>query len=148
MTSDGTTAERTNPGSGRGQENDKSRSIAEWTTLAISAAILVGIVGMITWLSFRGAERPPMIVVEPDLQAVRHDDSGYYVPVVIRNDGDATVEEALVQGELDTGSGEPETVQITISFLAGGEKAQGTFVFRDDPASGELTTGVLSYQEP
>jgi uncharacterized protein (TIGR02588 family) len=130
------------------QFNDNERSIAEWTTLAISAAILVGVVGLITWLSFRGDDRPPVIIVEPNLESVREDDSGYYVPVVIRNEGDETVEDAVVQGELDTGSGQPESVEITISFLAAGEEVNGTLIFRDDPASGELTTGVSSYKEP
>ena len=132
------------------QDNASSdtRSIAEWITLAISAAILLSIVGVLTWLSFRGVQHPPIIVVEPSLEQVRQDDSGYYLPVVIRNTGDTTVEEAIVQAELDTGSGQPETAEITIDFLDGGEQAAGTFVFREDPASGELTTGVTSYQEP
>lgn len=148
MSNDGSATDHEKNRDDSHQGNEKERSIAEWTTLVISAAILIAVVSMITWLSFQGAERPPIIVVEPNLDAVREDDSGYYVPVVIRNDGDSTVEEALVQGELDTGSGQPETVQITISFLAGGEEVAGTFVFRDDPASGELTSGVSSYKEP
>lgn len=124
------------------------RSIAEWTTLAISTAILLAIVGAITWLSFRGPERPPVIVIEPNLEQVREDDSGWYLPVIIRNEGDSSVEDAIVRGELDTGFGQPETAEITIGFLDGGEEVAGTFVFREDPASGELTTGVTSYKEP
>lgn len=135
------THEQDTPGSG-------SRSTAEWITLGISAAILISIVGALTWLSFRGAENPPLIVVEPNLERVREDDSGYYLPFTIRNTGDTTVADAIVQAELDTGTGQPETAEITIDFLDGGEEAAGTFVFRDDPASGDLTIGVTSYKEP
>lgn len=124
------------------------RSIAEWTTLGISAVILLAIVVGITWLSFRGPEQPASIVVEPSMDQLREEDSGYYLPVLIRNEGDTTVANAIIQAELDTGSGQPETAEITIDFLDGGEVTAGTFVFREDPASGELTTGVTSYKEP
>lgn len=133
---------------GRDGSSSDGRTMAEWITLGISAVILLSIVGILTWLSFRGPEMPPIIVVEPSMDQVREDDSGYYLPVVIRNTGDTTVADAVVQAELDTGSGQPETAEITIDFLDGDEIAAGTFVFREDPASGELTTGVTSYKEP
>jgi uncharacterized protein (TIGR02588 family) len=126
----------------------EGRTIAEWTTLAISTAILLTIVGAITWLSFRGPERLPVIIVEPNMEQVREDASGWYLPVLIRNEGDSAVEDAMVQAELDTGSGQPEIAEITIGFLDGGEEVAGTFVFREDPSRGELTTGATSYKEP
>lgn len=126
----------------------KGRSIAEWTTLAISAVILIALIGGITWLYFRGAERPATIVVEPQMDQLREEDSGYYLPVIIHNSGDTTAASAVVQGELDTGSGQPETAEITIDFLDGDEEVAGTFVFRSDPRSGELTVGVTSFEEP
>lgn len=136
-----------------GQHDDqdssrRERSIAEWTTLAISAVILVALIGGITWLYFRGTERPATIVVEPQMDQLRAEDSGYYLPVLIRNTGDTTAASAVVQGELDTGSGQPETAEITIDFLDGDEEVAGTLVFRSDPTSGELTVGVASFQEP
>jgi uncharacterized protein (TIGR02588 family) len=127
---------------------DKGRSIAEWTTFAISLVILIGIVGLITWLSFRGEERPPIITVEAQLEQVRREEGGYYLPVLIRNEGDSTVEDAMIQGELVTGEGQPETVDLTITYLAAGEEVQGTMVFQEDPTQGELTTGVTSYKLP
>lgn len=129
-------------------DEQKGRSIAEWTTLAISTAILVSIIGAITWLSFVGSEHPARIVVEPHIDRMREEETGYYVPVTVRNEGDTTVSDAIIQGELDTGVGQPETVDITISFLAGGEQINGTMVFQSDPTQGELTTGVTSYMEP
>lgn len=126
----------------------RGRSIAEWTTLAISAVILVALVGGLTWLYFRGTERPATVVVEPQMDQLREEDSGYYLPVIIHNTGDTTAANAVVQGELDTGSGQPETAEITIDFLDGDEEVAGTFVFRSDPRSGELTVGVTSFEEP
>jgi uncharacterized protein (TIGR02588 family) len=127
---------------------EKYSSVAEWTTLGISIAILVTIVGLVTYLYVGGGERPPVIVVETQVQELRQDEGGYYLPVTIRNEGDATVENVQVGAELDTGSGQPETTQITVAFLAGGEQVEGTFVFEHDPLQGELTTQVTSFQEP
>lgn len=124
------------------------RSTVEWITLGISGAILLAILGTLTWLSFPGSETPPVITVKPNMEQLRHEDSGFYLPVVISNTGDTTVADAIVQAELDTGSGQPEIVEVTVDFLDGAETVAATFVFRENPASGDLTTGVTSYKEP
>lgn len=127
---------------------DKDRSVAEWTTLGISFTILILILGLTTYLYVRGGQKPAVILVEPQMQELRQDSGGYYLPVIVRNVGDPTVEEVLIQAELDTGAGEPETAQFTVNFLAGGERVKGTFVFQHDPAEGDLTARVISFQEP
>lgn len=127
---------------------DKDRSVAEWTTLGISIAILLAILGLVTYLYGRGDEQPVVILVEPQMQELRQDEGEYYLPVIIRNEGDPTVEEVHIEAELDTGTGEPETAQFTIHFLAGGEQIEGTFIFQHDPAEGDLTTRATSFQEP
>lgn len=128
--------------------HDRARSIAEWTTLTISTLILLGIVGAILWLSLTGADHPPRIVVDWNPDKVRHEESGYYVEVVVRNEGNQTVENATIEGRLAIPGEDQESAELTIPFLAGGDKAQCTLVFRGDPASGELTTGVTSYKKP
>ena len=128
--------------------DDPQRSIAEWTTLAISVAILVGILGLISWLHFNGDNQPPIVTVEPRLDQVRQEESGYYLPVVVRNEGGATIEDVQVQAELDSGSGSPETADFTITFLVGGERVNGTFIFQNDPSQGDLTTAAGSYKLP
>jgi uncharacterized protein (TIGR02588 family) len=128
--------------------DSQQRSIAEWITLAVSLAIVIGIVTLITWLHFSGDDRPAMITVEPHMDQLRQEESGYYLPVMVRNDGGATVEDVQVQAELDMGSGEPETADFTITFLVGGEQVEGTFIFQEDPSSGELTTSAGSYKLP
>lgn len=127
---------------------NRQRSVAEWTTFAISAAVLIAIVGLISWLHLYGGDRPAVIVVEPQTDELRREDSGYYLPVIVRNEGDVTVEDLQVQGELRSDSGEPETADFTITFLVGGEEANGTFIFQRDPAQGELTTAAGSYKLP
>lgn len=124
------------------------RTIAEWTTLGISLTIVIGIVALVTWLHLTGNEHPATIVVEPLMEQVRVEESGYYLPVVVRNEGGATVEDVQIVAELDMGSGEPETADFVISFLSGGEQIDGVFVFQDDPAHGDLTTSAASFKVP
>lgn len=113
---------------------DQGRSIAEWTTLAISLAIVLGVVGLILAFSVTDRSKPPAIVVEPKLDQVRQAADGYYLPVVIRNEGGRTVEDALVEVELALDDAEPETAELTVVFLAGGVDAEGTVVFTGRPA--------------
>lgn len=133
---------------GREGTQASPRSIAEWTTLGISALVLLAMVGLVSYLHLNGGEDPPAIVVETRLDDVRHTDDGYYLPVVVRNRGDRTAEDVRVQAELETGSGAPVTAEFAITFLAGGEVAGGTFIFSEDPEQGTLTVAPVSYQEP
>ena len=125
-----------------------SRSAAEWTTLSVSLAILLGIFGVISYLHFQGEEQPARIATESKLENVRYDGDVYYLPVEVTNTGDLTVEDVVVQAELDTGSGSPVSAEFTVTFLAGGERAKGTFIFKDDPRQGNLTIQAVSYKEP
>lgn len=131
-----------------GKGSNDPPATAEWVTLVISAVILIGIVGAISWLSFQGRERPPIIAVEARVEDVREEESGYYLPIVIRNDGDRTVEDAVIRGELNSGDGSPEKAELRVMFLAAGEQVNGTMVFQEDPATGQLTVGVVSYRDP
>lgn len=133
---------------GPDQAASESRSAAEWTTLVMSVLVVLGVVGLVTVLHVGGGDDPPVIAVEPMTDTVRRETDGYYLTVEVRNRGDRTAENVQVQAELDTGSGTPLTADFTIPFLAGGELVEGTFVFAEDPAQGDLTIEATSYQEP
>jgi len=144
-------------GSGRGNHQDRGasreeatgergRTVAEWTTLAISIALILGLVALVTYVSLTGGSNPPIVEARPLDAEVRHEGESYYLPVEVTNRGGRTAEEVLIQAELVGGDGAPETAELTIDFLAGGETAEGTVVFTADPLSGELTIGVASFQ--
>lgn len=125
-----------------------NRSTAEWVTLGVSLAAVLAVVGLVVFLYIRGETRPPTIAVEPSMENIRQGTGGYYLPVDVTNGGDQTVEDVRIEAELVTGSGHPQTLEFSIQYLAGGEHAQGTFVFQDDPRQGELTIGAISYRDP
>lgn len=141
-------SERGRGGSNGQEQQQEGRSPAEWTTLLISIGIIAGILGLVSWLYFRGSEESPIITVEVQIQDLREDEGAWYLPIEVRNDGDTTVASAQVEGTLDTGEGEPQKASISIDFLAGGEQVMGTLVFSADPSSGELGVGPTSYQIP
>lgn len=125
----------------------KGRTVAEWTTLAISAAMVVSMLGLVTYLYVRGDSQPAIVTASAQLDKLRQDDSAYYVPVQVTNEGDRTVEDVTIEGELAV-DGQVETAEITVTFLAGGERVTGAFVFSQDPSQGELTVRPISYKDP
>ena len=125
-----------------------ARSHAEWTTLAISVSIILVFLGLITWLQITSNGKPAIVAVEPQIENIRHDDTGYYLPVTVRNDGAETIEDVRIQASLVLPSGETEDREFAIDFLVRDEVTGGTFVFTHDPTDGDLTVSAGSYRVP
>jgi uncharacterized protein (TIGR02588 family) len=134
---------------GTGPEPESSgRSAAEWTTLGVSVLILVVMFGLVIWFEVRGSNNHPHFTIKVDTSNARHIDDNFYVDVLIRNDGDETVEALVIEATLQSSTDETEVGEIQIDFLAGGEQAKGTFVFGSDPAAGDLSVRPVSYSDP
>ncbi|HEY0070761.1 MAG TPA: hypothetical protein VGE04_12415 [Chloroflexia bacterium] len=125
-------------GQGKGQEKEE-RTTAEWVSLLISVAIVLALVGGLVYQVFAGGNRPPTIEVKPLMEEVRHEGDSYYLSLDVTNNGDRTAENVEVMLSLDTGEGDPETMQFQIQFLDGGETENQTVIFQNDPGKGELT---------
>ena len=133
--------------SGRQESRERSgRSVAEWTTLVIGAVLILALVGLVTYLYVSGENRPPVVEATSLDREIRREESAYYVPIEVTNQGGETAEDVVIQAELSTGEGAPEVTEFAIDFLAGGETAEGTVVFSTDPSAGELTVGVASFR--
>jgi uncharacterized protein (TIGR02588 family) len=127
---------------------ERGRSAAEWTSLAISSAILAALVGTLTYLHFSGGEEPAAVEVMPRLDQVRTAGQRFYLPVEVSNRGGLTAQDVRVQVVLGAGADRQETAELLIDFLAGGGSAKGTAVFERDPRGLPLEIVVLSYLEP
>ncbi len=129
--------------------DESKHSRAERITMGISIVILVGIVGLAVWSSIMTGSSDPEIEVTVNLEGVRETDTGFYLPVTITNTGGLTAEGATVTGELKTDDEEePQTAEVSIDFLAGGEVEQAALVFDTDPREGDLSVGPTSYLHP
>lgn len=123
------------------------RSLAEWLTFALSALVLIGLVGLIVWDWQVNQNRPPAFAVEVT-DIVRVDHGRFYVPFAITNTGGRIARTVQVTAALTLPGGEAETGEQQIDFLSGQERKQGSFVFTHDPQQGELVMRVASYSEP
>lgn len=130
------------------RSENSSHTTAERITMIISIIILAGVIGLASWASFATGNTPPEIRVEVNLEKMRETKSGYYVPITITNDGGLTAQSVVVSGELVTDAPEPETAEVTIDFLAGGESESAELVFSTNPNDGELTVAPTSYLQP
>jgi uncharacterized protein (TIGR02588 family) len=73
------------------------------------------------------------------MEEIRQEGDSYYLSLDITNNGDRTAENVEVMLTLDTGEGDPETMQFQVQFLDGGETENQTVIFKNNPAQGELT---------
>jgi uncharacterized protein (TIGR02588 family) len=122
--------------------------VAEWTSLGVSLAIVLTMVGLVSYLHVVGPTHPPVIEVRPRLDAVRRVDGQYYVPVEITNRGDRTAQDVRVQVSLGSQPGCGEAATLAVDTLAGGATAHATVIFTEDPVQRELTVGASSFLAP
>jgi uncharacterized protein (TIGR02588 family) len=131
---------------GEAGEGQRRRSAAEWTTLAVSIFLILGLLALVTYVSMTGGNDLPIVEARPLDQEMRHEGESYYLPVAVTNRGGRTAEEVVVEAELAGRDGSSEASEFTLDFLAGGETREGTAVFATDPSAGELTIDVASFQ--
>jgi uncharacterized protein (TIGR02588 family) len=131
------------------KDTDKKgkRTTAEWVTLGVSLVVLLGLVGLVVFVSLTRGDKPSTIKIEPVLNEVRQSEDAYYLPINITNDGDMAVGDVEVELSLASEGSEPETIAFTVLFLAGGETSQEIVAFSTDPSKGELSQ-VVGFHEP
>lgn len=129
-------------------EPSSERTFAERITFVVSLVILIVVFGVAGWVSITSNKDSPLIVVETRLEETRESGARFYVPITITNEGGLTAQDVVVTGELDTGEGQPESGEVTITFLSGGESEEAELVFTADPNEGDLTVGPTSFVYP
>lgn len=128
--------------------SEPQRTTAERVTSIISLLVLVATFALAGWANANSGEGPPVIKVEAHMDQVRETESGFYLPITVTNTGGLTAQDVMVTGELDTGKDEPETAEITITFLSSSEKEEGHLIFTSDPNEGDFTIGPTSFVNP
>jgi len=122
------------------------RTIAEWTSLGISVAILLAVIVLLSYEYFASSARQPVIEAQPQLGEVRQAGDAYYLPVDLTNRGERTAENVRVEVSLSPGQG--ESSQFELRFLAGGATERGIVIFREDPSEGNVTVDTVSFRKP
>lgn len=124
----------------------EGRSAAEWTTLVLSAVVVVALAGLVS-AQYLGTQRPAVIEATPRLDALREDAGLFYLPVDIANRGEQAAEEVLVRVTVRNGEDE-ESAELTVPLLAGGGAEEGVTVFRIRPIEGGIDARVIAFLRP
>lgn len=128
-------------------EPQPTQTIVRWVSLSLSSLVLVTILGLASylWVSDR-QQQPPILEVVPN--EIRQSNSQFYVTFEVSNQGGRTAESVQVIAELRMNGMTVESGEQIFDFLSSQERANGTFIFTQDPGQGELTIRVASYQQP
>lgn len=126
---------------------EKTRSLAEWITLALSTLVLAAIVGLVLYDWQLSKNLPPAFEVAL-LEPARVTAGRYYVPFTLRNTGGRIARTVQVMATLHLPNGTDETGEQQIDFLSGNERKQGGFVFEHNPQMGNLDVRVASFGLP
>lgn len=127
--------------------SNQPQSRAEWVSLSLSSLVLATVIGLVVylWVSDRRRQPPILQVTTTD---IREAAKQYYVSFKVFNAGGETAESVQVISELRVGGTVVESGEQTINFLSSQEKAEGAFVFAQDPRQAELVIRVASYRKP
>ena len=122
-------------------------STAEWVSLAISLALLLGVIGLVGSLWASDQQRQPPIL-QVTRSGVRQSQGKFYVPFEVTNAGGKTAKSVQVIAELQIDGVTVESGEQILQFLSSEETAGGAFIFTRDPQSGTVVIRVASYQTP
>ncbi|HMQ30911.1 MAG TPA: TIGR02588 family protein [Chloroflexaceae bacterium] len=123
------------------------RPLAEWVSFGVAAALLAVVVGLVGYLWWRVPPTPPVLTISQS-GPIRREGAQHYVPFTVANGGGATADAVVVRAELRVGGEVVEEGEQEFSFLSGGEREEGAFVFTRDPGAGALELRVVGYRLP
>ena len=124
----------------------QSSSPSEWVIGGVGAALVLGAIAYLAFLSITREQASPTISVEARLPAQQAGET-YLVRFAARNLSSSTLAAVRIRGELRTGN-RVETTHVTFDYLPAFSTRLGGLFFRDDPARGELQIYAASYREP
>jgi uncharacterized protein (TIGR02588 family) len=117
----------------------------EWAAAAVATVMVISMVVTLL-LAGRREQTPPRFAVT--IESVAASGPDFLVQFSIRNEGQKTAAQVIVEGQLERGETLPETSSVTFDYVPGGSVRRGGILFRHDPRSGQLTLRPLGFREP
>jgi uncharacterized protein (TIGR02588 family) len=118
------------------------RRLAEWTTLAVSTAVVVGLASYLIYEGVTPHSEFASVLATPQLEQVRRVDHRYVLPVEVNNPGRKTLTHLVLEVRSPTGRVETE---ITLEYL--GRRARQTVYayLEEDPRTHPVTIEPRMY---
>ena len=135
-----------------GEDNEarpKDRTVAEWTTLAISAVVVLALVGAaLAEIFLRDDPSGAVVSIElaPDDAEVR--DGQTYIPYEVRNDGADAATDIVALVEFSQGDQVVEETTVDIALLASRDVVEGEVVTMLDLAVHAVEARIGALQVP
>lgn len=127
-----------------GSVEREPHTLAHRVSLGVSIAVLIALAfALVSGASGDDPARPVAEIIAVEVAG----GGAHHVMVAVSNEGDRAAESVQVSASLTIGD-EEQTGDQTIDFLGAGEQQTLVFVFRDDPAAGDLEIAVTSFAEP
>jgi len=121
-------------------------SAAEWIVAAVSALLVLGVIGFLLYEGVASPKKPPDVTIEVD--SVQQAGPGFVALLRARNDGDNTAADVIIEGELMADGKPVEKSETMIDYVpAGGQQRAGLY-FTRDPRSLELRLRAHGYRDP
>jgi uncharacterized protein (TIGR02588 family) len=121
-------------------------SVSEWIVASVSAAMVLGMLAFLVYDGLRSPRTPAAITVETD--SIQAAGPGYLVLFRARNGGRTTAAHVVVEGVLETGSGQVETSETTLDYVPAEGEQRGGLYFRQDPRRYTLRLRSHGFREP
>ena len=121
-------------------------SLAEWIAAAVSAVLVLGVIGFLIYEGVLSSQTPPDVTIEVD--SILPAGPGHLVILEAQNTGRSTAADLVVQGELMADSGRVEISETTIDYVPGGGKQRAGLFFTRDPRGLKLRLRALGYRDP
>lgn len=137
--------DRSGNGSGRRSGGDGGSAL-EWTVAAVSALLVLAVIGYLVALGVRTPDTPASVTVTRD-RVVRMS-GGYVVTFDAHNDGATTAASVQVDGELKADTGTVEKRSVVLHFVPAGATRSGGLFFRHDPGLYRLDLSANGFDRP
>ena len=130
-------------------ERPKHRTVAEWTTLAISAVVVLALVGAaLAEIFLRDDPSGPVISIEVAMDRAEVRDGVTYIPYEVRNDGADAAIDIVAIVEFSQGEQVVEETTIDIALLASHGMAEGEVVTTLDLTAHTVEARIGGLQRP
>lgn len=122
------------------------KNAVEWSVFAVSAIVVVAIVGYLVSAALREKNAPPDLhITTGEAVATR---AGHRLQVAVKNTGDTSAEQVRIEIALRRADEEVETAELDIVYVPRKSERIGFVTFRNDPRCCEVTARAMSYDAP
>lgn len=130
----------------RPPEHHDATSPLEWAVAAVSALVVLAVVGFLLYEALGEAPTPPDVRVT--VTVVRALERGHLVEFDATNRGQTTAARVEVEGTLRRGGATVEAASATLDYVPAGGTRRGGLYFSEDPRGYALELRARGYARP